>query len=43
EARGIFVMPRPEKAQAYFGAITDAAGRHTPPRRPGDATSVQWS
>ncbi|MCZ2859240.1 PaaI family thioesterase [Blastococcus sp. VKM Ac-2987] len=42
EARGIFVMPRPEKAQAYFGAITDAAGRHTPPRRPGDATSVQW-
>ncbi|WP_347058167.1 PaaI family thioesterase [Blastococcus sp. HT6-30] len=43
EARGIFVMPRPEKAQAYFGAITDAAGNHTPPRRPGDATSVQWS
>ncbi|MGY1834329.1 PaaI family thioesterase [Blastococcus sp. SYSU DS0510] len=43
EARGIFVMPRPEKAKAYFGTITDAAGRHTPPRRPGDATSVQWS
>ncbi|MCF6743834.1 PaaI family thioesterase [Blastococcus sp. KM273128] len=43
EARGIFVMPRPEKAQTYFGTITDAAGRHTPPRRPGDATSVQWS
>lgn len=43
EARGIFVMPRPEKAQAYFGAITDAAGKHTPPRRPGDATSVQWN
>jgi acyl-coenzyme A thioesterase PaaI-like protein len=43
EARGIFVMPRPEKAEAYFGAITDAAGKHTPPRRPGDATSVQWS
>ncbi|RZU33366.1 PaaI family thioesterase [Blastococcus saxobsidens] len=43
EARGIFVMPRPEKVQAYFGAITDAAGKHTPPRRPGDATSVQWS
>ncbi|WP_232797291.1 PaaI family thioesterase [Blastococcus atacamensis] len=43
EARGIFVMPRPEKAQAYFGAITDASGTHTPPRRPGDATSVQWS
>jgi hypothetical protein len=43
EARGIFVMPRPEKAQAYFGAITDAAGNHRPPQRPGDATSVQWS
>ncbi|RBY97372.1 PaaI family thioesterase [Blastococcus sp. TF02-8] len=43
EARGIFVMPRPEKAQAYFGSITDAAGKHTPPRRPGDATAVQWS
>jgi acyl-coenzyme A thioesterase PaaI-like protein len=40
EARGVFVMPRPEKAQAYFGSITDASGRHTPPRRPGDATAV---
>src|SRR3954453_21562129 len=40
EARGVFVMPRPEKAQAYFGFITDASGRHTPPRRPGDATAV---
>ncbi|TFV53448.1 PaaI family thioesterase [Blastococcus sp. TF02A-35] len=43
EARGIFVMPRPEKAQAYFGTITDASGNHAPPRRPGDATSVQWA
>ncbi|WP_233492170.1 PaaI family thioesterase [Blastococcus sp. TF02A-30] len=43
EARGIFVMPRPEKAQAYFGAITDARGNHRPPQRPGDATSVEWS
>ncbi len=41
EARGVFVLPRPEKAQAYFGSITDAAGRHTPPRRPGDATAVE--
>lgn len=41
EARGIFVMPRPEKARAYFGAITDAAGNPRPPRRPGDATPVQ--
>jgi acyl-coenzyme A thioesterase PaaI-like protein len=41
EARGLFVMPRPEKQAAYFGAITDAAGRHAPPRRPGDATALQ--
>jgi acyl-coenzyme A thioesterase PaaI-like protein len=41
EARGLFVMPRPEKAAAYFGAIRDAAGRHSPPRRPGDATWIQ--
>lgn len=40
EARGVFVLPRPEKVDAYFGAITDAAGRHTPPRRPGDATAL---
>ena len=40
EARGLFVLPRPEKVQAYFGAITDASGRHTPPRRPGDATAL---
>lgn len=41
EARGLFVMPRPEKQAAYFGAITDATGRHAPPRRPGDATALQ--
>ena len=41
EARGVFVMPRPEKVEAYFGAITDAAGRHTPPRRTGDATALE--
>ncbi|TFV67183.1 UNVERIFIED_ORG: PaaI family thioesterase [Bacillus sp. AZ43] len=40
EARGVFVMPRPEKLEAYFGAITDASGTHTPPRRPGDATAL---
>lgn len=40
EARGVFVLPRPEKAQAYFGAITDAAGQPSPPRRPGDATAL---
>lgn len=41
EARGLFVMPRPEKQAAYFGTVTDAAGRHAPPRRPGDATALQ--
>ena len=41
EARGLFVMPRPEKQAAYFGAITDASGRHAPPRRPGDATALR--
>jgi acyl-coenzyme A thioesterase PaaI-like protein len=41
EARGVFVTPRRELVQAYFGSITDASGRHTPPRRPGDATAVQ--
>ena len=40
EARGVFVMPRKEKLEAYFGAITDASGRHRPPSRPGDATAV---
>ncbi len=41
EAHGLFVMPRPEKQAAYFGAITDSAGRHAPPGRPGDATALQ--
>jgi acyl-coenzyme A thioesterase PaaI-like protein len=41
EARGVFVLPRPEKVDAYFGTITDAAGRHSPPRRPGDATALE--
>jgi hypothetical protein len=40
-ASGIFVQPRPELAAAYFGTITDAAGRHTPPRRPSDATATE--
>ena len=39
-ARGVFVLPRPEKVEAYFGSITDAAGRHTPPSRPTDATAL---
>jgi acyl-coenzyme A thioesterase PaaI-like protein len=40
-ARGVFVTPRPEKAAAYFGAITDASGRHRPPGRPTDATALE--
>jgi hypothetical protein len=39
EARGIFVTPRPERADEYFGSITDASGRHAPPGRPSDATA----
>ncbi|MGY1617158.1 PaaI family thioesterase [Geodermatophilus sp. SYSU D00691] len=41
EARGVFVSPRPEKLAGYFGAITDASGRHAPPGRPTDATEVR--
>ena len=40
EARGVFVAPRPERSEAYFGSITDASGRHRPPGRPTDATAV---
>ena len=40
EARGIFVLPRPEQLSAYFGSVTDAEGRHRPPGNPGDATAV---
>lgn len=40
EARGLFVMPRKEKLEAYFGSITDASGRHRPPSRAGDATAL---
>ena len=41
EGSGVFVMPRPDKAEAYFSAITDASGRHRPPGRPTDATALQ--
>jgi acyl-coenzyme A thioesterase PaaI-like protein len=41
EARGVFVAPRPDRQQAYFGAITDASGRHAPPGRPTDGTQVR--
>jgi acyl-coenzyme A thioesterase PaaI-like protein len=39
-AHGVFVMPREERHAEYFGAITDAAGRHAPPGRPTDATAL---
>lgn len=38
EARAVFVAPRADAQAAYFGAITDASGRHAPPGRPTDAT-----
>lgn len=41
EARGVFVMPRRDKAEAYFSAITDASGQAAPPGRPTDATAVE--
>jgi acyl-CoA thioesterase FadM len=41
QGSGVFVMPRPEKVEAYFSTITDAAGRHAPPGRPTDATALQ--
>ncbi|HLM07050.1 MAG TPA: PaaI family thioesterase [Blastococcus sp.] len=41
EARGVFVLPRPEKIEAYFGAITDSSGAHRPPSRAGDATALE--
>ena len=40
EARGVFVAPRPEQSQAYFGSVTDSSGRHAPPENPTDATAV---
>jgi acyl-coenzyme A thioesterase PaaI-like protein len=40
EGRGVFVMPRPERLEGYFGEITDASGRPTPPTRPTDGTAV---
>jgi acyl-coenzyme A thioesterase PaaI-like protein len=40
EAHGVFVMPREELHADYFGAVTDASGRHAPPRRPTDATAL---
>jgi acyl-coenzyme A thioesterase PaaI-like protein len=40
QARGMWVTPRPEQVEEYFGSITDAAGRPSRPRRPDDAAVV---
>ena len=40
EARAVFVVPRSDRLEAYFGAITDDAGRPRPPGRPTDATAL---
>jgi acyl-coenzyme A thioesterase PaaI-like protein len=41
EARGVFVLPRAEKLEAYFGSLTDASGGRTSPRGAGDATALE--
>ena len=40
EARGLFITPRPELLEAYFGGITDATGARRTPARAGDATGL---
>ena len=40
QARGMWVTPRPEQVEEYFGSITDAAGRPSRPRHPDDAAPV---
>jgi acyl-coenzyme A thioesterase PaaI-like protein len=40
QARGMWVTPRPEQVEGYFGAITDASGRPSRPRRAGGPTAV---
>jgi hypothetical protein len=41
EARGLFVTPRREKLEAYFGAITDGSGEHRPASMASDATALE--
>lgn len=40
EVSGVFVTPRDELMAAYFGAVTDASGRHAPPGRATDGTAL---
>jgi hypothetical protein len=40
EARGLFVTPRREKLDAYFGAITDGSGGQRPTNMASDATAL---
>jgi acyl-coenzyme A thioesterase PaaI-like protein len=39
EARGLWVTPREEVREAYFGSITNASGQYAAPGRPTDATA----
>lgn len=41
DARGIFVVPRADRLEAYFGAITDETGQPRPPGRATDATALE--
>jgi hypothetical protein len=34
-------VPRSDRLEAYFGAITDDSGRPSPPGRPTDATALE--
>ena len=36
----MFITPRPEQVEEYFGAVTNASGMYSPPRRPSDAPAV---
>ena len=40
EARGLFIIPRQEKVDTYFGGVTDASGGRPSQDRAGDATAV---
>ena len=39
DARGVWITPREEVREAYFGSITNASGQYAAPGRPTDATA----
>ncbi len=43
QVAGVFVTPREDAMGDYFGAITDASGKHAPPGRATDATAPHTS